>query len=169
MAKALALNAVLVGSAVAIIAVPLFGAASDRFGRRPIYILGGAGIAAWGFAFFPLLDTKSPALIVLAIVVGLFFWSATSGVQASFISELFSTHVRYSGASFAYQMSSVVAGAPTPIIALALFDKFGTALSMSAYLAAMVLISTITVLAAAETAGSSIEDEAAREREAVAS
>jgi MFS family permease len=77
--KTLALNALLIGAAVQLFAVPLFAALSDRIGRRPVYAIGGFGMAAWSFAFFPLLATGAPVEITLALVVGLVFHAAMYG------------------------------------------------------------------------------------------
>ncbi|MFP2932636.1 MFS transporter [Pyxidicoccus sp. 3LG] len=105
------LNGVLVATAVHLVAIPAFGAASDRFGRRPVYLAGAVGCAVMAFPFFWLLDTKQTALIWLAIVLGIIAHAAMYGPQASFFSELFGTRVRYSAASLGYQLASVFAGA----------------------------------------------------------
>ena len=97
--RSVGLNAVLIGSAVQIALIPLFGGLSDRYGRRPVYALGAVSAAVWAFVFFPLLSTRSPVVIVLATVVALITHAAMYGPQAAFIAELFSTELRYSGAS----------------------------------------------------------------------
>ena len=107
-----ALNAVLIGAAVHLVTIPLWGALSDRVGRRPVYLFGAVGVGVWGFVFFGLLDTQSFALVVVAVTVGLLFHGAMYGPQAAFLSELFGTEARYSGVSVGYQLASVVAGAP---------------------------------------------------------
>ncbi|CAO0830340.1 hypothetical protein SMICM17S_11612 [Streptomyces microflavus] len=94
-----ALNAVLIGSAVHFVTIPLWGALSDRIGRRPVTLIGALGMAVWAFGFFALLDTKSFPVIVLSVTVGLLLHGAMYGPQAAFISEMFDTKVRYSGAS----------------------------------------------------------------------
>ena len=96
--KGVGLSAVLIGSAVHFVTIPLWGALSDRVGRRPVYLFGAVGMALWGFAFFALLDTKSSAVIVLATTVGLVLHGAMYGPQAAFFAEQFPTRVRYSGA-----------------------------------------------------------------------
>ena len=120
------LGAVLIGAAVHLVTIPMWGALSDRFGRRPIYLVGAAGVGVWAFAFIALLDTRSFGAHVLAVVVGLIFHGAMYGPQAAFLSELFGTRVRYSGVSIGYQLASILAGGLAPIIAVAPVAATGT-------------------------------------------
>ena len=120
--RGVALNAVLIGSAFQLFLIPLFGALSDRVGRRRVYLAGVIGAAVWVFAFFPLLDTRSFPLIALASIVALACHAAMYGPQAAFIAELFSTRLRYSGASMGYQFGSVLAGGIAPLVAVALLN-----------------------------------------------
>ena len=145
------LNAVLIGAAVHLVTIPVWGALSDRFGRRPIYLLGAAGVGVWGFVFIALIDTESFPLVVLAIVGGLLFHGAMYGPQAAFLSELFGTKVRYSGVSIGYQLASVVAGGLAPIVAVALYTSFGTGYAVSVYLAVSALITIVAVASYSET------------------
>ncbi|WP_136611079.1 MFS transporter [Sinomonas albida] len=145
------LNAVMVGQGVAVVAIPLLAVAADRVGRKPIIIGASAATVLWAFAFFGLLDSRQPALIVLAAVGGLLIFAAYSSVIGAFFSELFPTQVRYSGTSVAYNLASLVAGSFAPIIALALYQAFGTGQAIAVYLAGMGLISIISVLFAKET------------------
>jgi len=151
--RSLALNALLIGAAVQFFAIPFFAFLSDRLGRRPVYAFGGLGLAAWAFAFFPLLGSGNPGLIVLAIVVGLVLHGAMYGPQAAFISELFPTRIRYSGVSIAYQLTSIVAGSLAPIIALALYQRYDSAVPVAIYVAVTCAVSGITALLARETKG----------------
>ncbi|WP_433219790.1 MFS transporter [Dactylosporangium sp. CS-047395] len=128
-----ALSAVLIGSALQLVLIPLFGALSDRVGRRPVYAAGAIGAALWAFAFFPLLDTGNRAAIVLAVVVALVAHAAMYGPQAAFVAEQFSTRLRYSGASMGYQIAGIFGGALAPIIAVKLVAATGSALSVSIY------------------------------------
>ena len=105
------LGAVLIGAAVHLVTIPVWGALSDRFGRRPVYLLGAAGVGIWAFAFIALVNTRSFPMLVLAVVGGLLFHGAMYGPQAAFLSELFGTKVRYSGVSIGYQLASNLAGA----------------------------------------------------------
>ncbi|WP_369213664.1 MFS transporter [Streptomyces flavofungini] len=151
--KSDALNAVLIGSALHFVTIPLWGALSDRVGRRPVTLIGAVGMAGWAFAFFALLDTKSFPVIALAVTVGLLFHGAMYGPQAAFISELFDTKVRYSGASLGSQLASIVAGALAPIIAVELLKDYGSALPVALYMSFAALVTAVTVRFARETKG----------------
>ncbi len=160
MAKGVGLNAVLVGSAVHFVSIPLWGALSDRIGRRPVYLIGAVSMAVWSFAFFALLDTKSPATIILAATVGLVLHGAMYGPQAAFFAEQFPTHVRYTGMSVGSQLSSIAAGAVAPLIAVALFREYKSTIPVSLYVVTMCVITTIAVLAARESKGESLGERA---------
>jgi len=156
--RSLALNAMLIGTAIEVVLIPLFAALSDKVGRRPVYFLGAAGIAVWGFAFFRLIDTGQPSLIVLAIVGGLVCHALMYGPQAAFIAELFPTRMRYSGASLAYQATSIFAGSLAPIVALALLDRFKSWVPIAIYLAIAGAISAFSAWKARETKGLSFAE-----------
>ncbi|MGW6876771.1 MFS transporter [Streptomyces xanthophaeus] len=151
--KSDALNAVLIGSAVHFVTIPLWGALSDRIGRRPVTLIGAVGMIGWAFAFFALLDTRSFWAIALAVTVGLLLHGAMYGPQAAFISEMFDTKVRYSGASMGSQLASIIGGALAPIIAVALLDDYDSSVPVSFYLAVAAVITALTVWAAKETRG----------------
>ncbi|MGI5272588.1 MFS transporter [Nonomuraea sp. CA-218870] len=145
------LNAVLVASALQLALIPLFGSLSDRYGRRPVYLAGVVGAAVWVFAFFPLLETRSTFLIIVAAAVALVTHAAMYGPQAAFIAELFSTRLRYSGASMGYQVAGIAGGALAPIIAIKLFDAFGTTLAVSVYVVAALAVTALGLAIAPET------------------
>ncbi|MGW0195841.1 MFS transporter [Nonomuraea sp. NPDC003201] len=152
------LNAVLIASAIHFITIPMWGALSDRIGRRPIYLAGAAGIGVWIFAFFPLVDTGNFLVITLAITVGLLFHGMMYGPQAAFFSELFGTRMRYTGVSIGAQLSAIVAGALAPIIAVALLKSYSSSLPISVYLGLAALLTLGAVYAARETQGSDLAE-----------
>ena len=148
--RAWALNAVLIASAVHLLAIPAAGALSDRVGRRPLYVFGAVGVGVWGFVFFALLDSRSFVAITLAVTVGLVLHAAMYGPQAAFFSEMFGTRVRYSGVSVGYQLASVFAGSLAPIVAVALLAEYGSALPVSFYLAGTAVITLVALAFARE-------------------
>ncbi|HVH21298.1 MAG TPA: MFS transporter [Pseudonocardia sp.] len=150
LANSVVLNAVLIGAAVHLLTIPVWGALSDRFGRRPIYLLGAAGVGVWSFVFIYLIDTESFWLITLAIVGGLLFHGAMYGPQAAFLSELFGTKVRYSGVSVGYQLASIVAGGLAPIIGVWLYTEYG-GYAVAGYVAVSALVTILAVAAYGET------------------
>ncbi|QIB42347.1 MFS transporter [Streptomyces aureoverticillatus] len=156
--KSTALNAVLIGSALHFAAIPAWGALSDRIGRRPVTLIGSVGMALWAFAFFTLVDSESFTVITAAVTVGLLLHGAMYGPQAAFISEMFDTKVRYSGASMGSQLASIVAGALAPIIAVELLKDFDSSVPVSVYLCAAALVTTVTVALAKETRGRDLRD-----------
>ncbi|MDQ3140384.1 MAG: MHS family MFS transporter [Pseudomonadota bacterium] len=151
--RSMALNAILVGAVVHFAAIPLFARLSDRIGRRPVYAFGGLGLAAFAFAFFPMLGSGDAVQIFAAVTIALILHGAMYGPQAAMIAELFPTRIRYSGASIAYQLTSIVAGSLAPIIALALYQRTGSALPVAIYVAVACAISGVAALLARETKG----------------
>ncbi|MFJ1752469.1 MFS transporter [Kitasatospora sp. NPDC088134] len=154
--KQTALNAVLIGSAVQFALIPLFGALSDRIGRKPVYLVGAVGVGVWAFVFFRMVDTADFTSLVTAITVGLVFHSMMYAPQAAFFSELFATRTRYSGASIGAQFSSVAAGAPAPLIATALLKDYGSATPIAVYVAIAAVITVFAVLCGRETRGADL-------------
>ena len=149
-ARQTVLNGILIAAACALVAIPLCGALSDRLGRRPVYLFGACVTGLFAYPLFWLLDTGSTPLVWLALVVALVFGHAPMyGPQAAFLSELFGTRVRYSGASLGSQLSSVLAGGLSPFIATALLPYGRVALA--SYIIAMALVTITAVLIASET------------------
>jgi metabolite-proton symporter len=153
LSKERALDAILIGAAVHFFLIPTLGRLSDAIGRRTVYAIGGFGMAAFGFLFFNLLGSGGLVMATVAIVIALFFHGAMYGPQAAFIAELFPTRIRYSGASIAYQLTSIVAGSLAPIIALALYQRSHSSVPVSIYVGICCVVSGITALLARETKG----------------
>ena len=151
LSSSFALGAVLIGAAVHIVAIPVWGALSDRIGRRPVYLFGAVGVGVWAFAFFFLLDTRNFALTAIAVVVGLVLHGAMYGPQAAFLSELFGTTVRYSGVSIGYQLASILAGGLAPIIAVALLGAFHSGYAIAVYVALSAVLTVLAVATYSET------------------
>ena len=151
------LFAVLIASGVQIPAQFWAAAYSDRHGRRGIFMLGAVLTGAWSFALFPLIDTGQFWLVVLALSGGLAFLGLMYGPQAAFFTELFSTEVRYSGASLGYQIGAIVGGAFAPTIATLLWAEYSI-VWVSVYIAFASLLSLISVRMLTETYKASLND-----------
>ena len=149
--KSFALNAVLIAAAIHFVTIPMWGALSDRIGRKPVYLFGAVGVGVWGFVFIALLNTKSFPLAVLGVIVGLLFHGAMYGPQSAFFSELFGTKVRYSGVSIGYQLASILAGGLAPIIAVKLLKSYGSGTPIAIYVAICAAISVVAVVSYRET------------------
>ncbi|GGO96084.1 MFS transporter [Wenjunlia tyrosinilytica] len=156
--KQTALNAVLIASAVHFAVIPVWGAVSDRVGRRPVYLLGAVGVGLWAYPFFWLIDTRDFGALIAAVTVGLFFHGAMYAPQAAFFSEMFATRMRYSGASIGAQFASVAAGAPAPLIATALLSSSGGSSPISLYVALAAVVTVVAVLAGKETRERDLND-----------
>ncbi|HXU39973.1 MAG TPA: MFS transporter [Blastocatellia bacterium] len=162
------LAAISIAAVIELFSMPAFGALSDRFGRRPVYLFGAIFTALFAFPFFWMIESSNATLMVLAIVLALVFGhSAMYGPQASFFSELFGTRVRYSGASLGYQLSSVIAGGLSPLIATGLLRRYGTSWQIALLIVGMGLVTAISVFLAAETAHSEMGSKHTRATRAV--
>jgi MHS family shikimate/dehydroshikimate transporter-like MFS transporter len=151
MSQDIVLNGMLIGASLELLAIPFFGALSDRLGRRPVYLFGAAMTALWAYPLFRLLDTGSPPLVWLALIVAFVFsHAAMYGPQAAFLSELYGTRVRYSGASLGAQLAAVLAGGTSPFIATLLLANYGTN-ALALYVIVMALITIVAVILASET------------------
>ena len=147
------LYAVLAASVLSFFSIPLFGYLSDRIGRKRVYMAGVALMGVWGFIYFGLLDTKVAALMFIAIFLSLIPHDAQYGPQAALIAESFTGRLRYSGASLGYQLASVIAGGPAPLIAATLYagpkflgiGAYKTSLAIAFYILVCAVISFIAV------------------------
>lgn len=140
-----------VGSALSIPVILFTGRLSDRIGRRPIYFVGAAATAVWGFVFFPLLDTGSPAVIVAAVSVGILTWAIMYGAQGAFLPELFPQNLRYTGSSLAFQLTSALGGL-VPVVCVALLAAFDTTLAIGVFVLLTAVLSFVAAWLAPETA-----------------
>jgi MFS family permease len=137
----LLLTAVLTASVVSFFSIPLSGYLSDRIGRKRMYLLGAATTGVFGFVYFALLNTMVPGWIFLAIMLSLIPHDMMYGPQAALIAECFTGRLRYSGASIGYQLASVFAGGPAPLIATALFAEFRSGYAIALYVLVCAVIS----------------------------
>ena len=144
MSRDLILTAVLVASCVSFITIPLSGHISDRIGRRKMYLIGAATTGLFGFLYFGMVDTAIPSLVFIAIVLSLIPHDMQYGPQAALIAEAFTPRLRYSGASLGYQLASVIAGGPAPLIATALFAAYHSGYAISIYIAGCAVVSLIS-------------------------
>ena len=143
MSRNLILTAVLVASCVSFITIPLSGHISDRIGRRKMYLIGAAVTGLFGFLYFGMVDTAIPSAVFIAIVLSLVPHDMQYGPQAALIAEAFTPRLRYSGASLGYQLASVIAGGPAPLIATALFAAYHTGYAIAIYIAACAVVSLV--------------------------
>jgi MFS family permease len=150
---------VLVASVLGFIMIPLFGYLSDVFGRRPVYMLGAVLTGIYGFVYFGLLDTKAAALVFIAIAISLIPHDMQYGPQAAMIAESFPARLRYSGASIGYQLSSIFAGGPAPLIAVYLFGLYKSGYAVAGYIAACAVITLIACALMRERARTDLAQE----------
>jgi MFS family permease len=142
------LIAVLASSLLSFVSIPLFGHISDRIGRRRMYVLGATTTGIFGFIYFALLNTRVPSLVFLAIFLSLIPHDMMYGPQAALIAESFTERLRYSGASLGYQLASLIAGGPAPLIATWLFGRYasGYAIAFFIFLCATISVSATAAL-----------------------
>ncbi|MFI9011762.1 MFS transporter [Actinosynnema sp. NPDC053489] len=151
----LARNSVLVvtllSSLLSVPVILLAGRWSDRHGRRPLIVAGAVAMTVWAFPYFWLVDTASLGLVFVALAVSGVASSLVYGPVAAYLAELFEPQVRYSGASLAYQLASILVSGGTPVIMTALLAATGTSASVSAFLLVMGLVTLASVLGLRET------------------
>jgi MFS family permease len=143
MPRNLVLSAVLVAACLEFIMIPIAGQLSDRIGRRRMFMIGVTSTGLFGFAYFALMDTAHPAAVFTAIALSLVPQALQYGPEAALIAEAFTPRLRYSGASLGYQLASIIAGGPAPIIATALFATYHSGYAISLYIAACAVVSLV--------------------------
>jgi MFS family permease len=136
----------IIAASIGIVSVPFFGWLSDVLGRRLVYGVGVVLTGLYAFPYFALLNTKTGSLILLGIILGLIFHDMMYGPQAALISESFGTGIRYTGAGLGYQLASITAGGPAPLIATAILAGTGTTTWISIYIIICAVISMAALL-----------------------
>ena len=159
MSRDFILAAVMVAACVSFITIPLSGHISDRIGRRKMYLIGVVVMGLYGFLYFGILGSLIPWAIFIAIVVSLIPHDIQYGPQAALIAESFTPRLRYSGASLGYQLASLIAGGPAPIIATALFAAYHTGYAVAIYIAVCAVISLVAAALMPDYTGKDISAE----------
>jgi MFS family permease len=153
------LNATLVAAAVGLVSVPFFGFLSDVVGRRLMYGVGIVATAVFAFPYFGLLNTRQYGLVLLAIVLSLVFHDMQYGPQAALIAESFGANIRYSGAGIGYQLASVIAGGPAPLIAAAILKNTGSSTGISWYIILCCVLAFVALLLMPRRSTAQVTDE----------
>ncbi|MDT4998327.1 MAG: hypothetical protein QOK12_432 [Mycobacterium sp.] len=143
----------LVAHAVHFAVIPLVGRLADRYGRRPVYFVGAALGASWGFFAFPMMNSGNYVVITASITLGLMIHAIMYAPQPAIMAEMFPTRMRYSGVSLGYQVTSIVAGSLAPIIAVKLLEIYDSSVPIAVYLAVACAITLVAVLFTRETKG----------------
>lgn len=151
MERSKVLWALLIGTLIQAPSLPLAGWLSDRFGRRVVYMAGAVASGLWAFALWRLVDGQDFWGMVLGIALAQAALNLMYGPQSALFSELFSTEVRYSGASLGYQLGAIFGGGFAPIIATALLAQHQTSMAIAGYMAALSAVSFVSILLLAET------------------
>jgi MFS family permease len=143
----------LVAHAVHFAVIPLVGRLADRYGRRPVYFVGAALGASWGFFAFPMMNSGNYVVITASVTLGLMIHAIMYAPQPAIMAEMFPTRMRYSGVSLGYQVTSIVAGSLAPIIAVKLLEIYDSSVPIAVYLAVACAITLVAVLFTRETKG----------------
>jgi MFS family permease len=160
MSRDLILAAVMVAACVSFFTIPLAGHFSDRIGRKKMYLIGVVLMGIFGFVYFGMVDSAVPVVVFIAIVLSLIPHDLQYGPQAALIAESFTPRLRYSGASLGYQLASIIAGGPAPLIATALFAAYKSGYAISIYIAICAIISFVATAMMPDFTGKSITDDA---------
>jgi MFS family permease len=146
------LNFSMIAMGIQLVTTPLFAALSDRIGRKPVMLAGTAFLAVYAFVFFPLLQTKSDGMVLLALVVAYNATGAIHGPMAAYFAELYDARMRMSGASLGIQIGHVLGGGVAPFLTTALYAAGGSVLPVALYLAGTAVITLVALLMLPETA-----------------
>jgi MFS family permease len=160
MSRDLILAAVMAAACVSFFTIPLAGHWSDQIGRKKMYLIGVVLMGLFGFVYFGMVDTAIPALVFVAIVLSLIPHDLQYGPQAALIAESFTPRLRYSGASLGYQLASIIAGGPAPLIATWLFATHKSGYAVSVYIAVCAIISFVATAMMPDYTGKDISDDA---------
>ena len=150
------LSAVLSASVLSFVSIPLFGHLSDRIGRKNMYMIGAVGTGVFGFIYFAMLNTGSEAIIFSAVILSLIPHDMLYGPQAALIAESFTGRLRYSGSSLGYQLASVIAGGPAPLIATWLYGTYHSATAIAIYIAICAVITLVATALMTDYTGKDI-------------
>jgi metabolite-proton symporter len=153
------LTAVLAASLLSFFSIPFFGHLSDRIGRKNMYMIGAVVTGVFGFIYFGMLNTGSAAIIFVAIILSLLPHDMMYGPQAALIAESFTGRLRYSGSSLGYQLASIIAGGPAPLIAAWLFGTYHTPYAIAWYIAGCAVLSLIATAMMTDYTGKDIHEE----------
>jgi len=153
------LTAVLAASILSFVSIPVFGHLSDRIGRKNMYMIGAAVTGVFGFIYFAMLNTGSEALIFAAVILSLIPHDMLYGPQAALIAESFTGRLRYSGSSLGYQLASIIAGGPAPLIATWLFGTYHSSYAIAIYIAICAVITLIATAFMTDYTGKDISGE----------
>jgi MFS family permease len=153
------LTAVLSASVLSFLSIPFFGHLSDRIGRKTMYMIGAAVTGIFGFAYFAMLNTGSATIIFIAVVISLVPHDMLYGPQAALIAESFTGRLRYSGSSLGYQLASIIAGGPAPLIATWLFGTYQSSFPIALYIAICAIITLIATALMTDYTGKDISGE----------
>ncbi|MCH1881920.1 MFS transporter [Agrococcus sp. ARC_14] len=151
MSASVGLTGVIVGCIAQFLIIPISAHISDRVGRRPVYMAGAIAVGIWAFIAWPLIDTANPVLAVIAIATGIAAQGIMYGPMAAFITEMFPTKVRSTGAGFGYQVAGILGGALAPFLAALLTQTFSSTFAVSVYVAITAIIAVVASLLARET------------------
>ena len=153
------LGAVLAASLLSFVSIPFFGHLSDHIGRKNMYMIGAAVTGVFGFIYFAMLNTGSEVVIFLAVILSLVPHDMLYGPQAALIAESFTGRLRYSGSSLGYQLASIIAGGPAPLIAAWLFGTYQSSYAIAIYIAICAVITLVATALMTDYTGKDISGE----------